>query len=1092
MRAVVQNLQLTPGHDLDRLLDYAAQIHKLRRKKEEVSRSTLLYAALRVEPLVRAVLETNGLQIKTFESHLGLRTSPELSRGGKPDFTVNDLTGGALYAYHERWPSRPLDALGVAAAILLTRSEGVDNHLEASRLDGDEAARRLAELVEASPAEGLIRAEKSGFLFSGLAQFILTVAGRMIIERNIAWPPLTTSAVAIALVDGESADPTAPSFLRKYVFETSGEERWRKAVDEWMGTYDRGRDTIVVDSFTQPLTAVFERARQIARTATRVDEISARHLVGAFIALARHEDFGSSDFLDLAGIDADALAVAYLHWLQQNAPPTEGDLIPVWRRFLGLPDAAFLARFDAEQSAGEDWLEIDDHVQAFATMIASDAITPPLAVGLFGDWGSGKSFFMAKLREAVNERARRAQAADAGEKSPYHGRIVQIEFNAWHYVESNLWASLVENVFSNLKLAGEDKDKIARRRAEVAKQIDERMADRAAAEEKVQKAEVARTQAANALEAKQKLAETSAVGLGGLRAVDVWDLVEIDDQTRADLQTLFGKLGVGRVSATKDEIRRTMESLQSVTGRAAVIRSWIMRRPMTIFGLLVILLLTPFAVKALNTLALDLNPLLVQILTPIASIIGWIGVRLAHVSSIFSRIDRAREAIDVKMQERDRERQSQIDEADKRLRDAVKNVEAAETELERKDKAVAEAQEELIELSRGRRLARFISERAESDDYRRLLGVLATVRNDFSTLSELMQPEEGESPIPNEFRIDRIVLYIDDLDRCHPERVVEVLQAVHLLLAFKLFVVVVGVDARWVAESLRQKHRALQERTTGAQETVDVMGFAAKPHDYLEKIFQVPFWLEPLSVETTAGYIGNLVAKDVAIAASDGASEKIPLRGTADPHAITPERTTAVPRVRKRSQPKRDLNPQELKIQKIERDFMQSAPIAKLVSRSPRTAKRFVNTYRFMRASIAPGDLPQYLSGHGIAPYEAVLMLLAIVVGAPDVSLEVFDEMKKKEHESLKVEKFVHLLAPTYADHDERDEWDRVAAALSARGEAPVGRLQEHIDDVARYSFRAPYRELAERKAKKRDPIAIRIVPRDQQKGGPSPGRPDH
>ena len=44
--------------------------------------------------------------------------------------------------------------------------------------------------------------------------------------------------------------------------------------------------------------------------------------------------------------------------------------------------------------------------------------------------------------------------------------------------------------------------------------------------------------------------------------------------------------------------------------------------------------------------------------------------------------------------------------------------------------------------------------------------------------------------------IERIVLYIDDLDRCPPERVVEVLQAVHLLLAFELFVVVVAVDAR--------------------------------------------------------------------------------------------------------------------------------------------------------------------------------------------------------------------------------------------------------------------------------------------------------
>jgi hypothetical protein len=42
--------------------------------------------------------------------------------------------------------------------------------------------------------------------------------------------------------------------------------------------------------------------------------------------------------------------------------------------------------------------------------------------------------------------------------------------------------------------------------------------------------------------------------------------------------------------------------------------------------------------------------------------------------------------------------------------------------------------------------------------------------------------------------LSRIVLYIDDLDRCPEKLVVEVLRAVHLLLAFDLFVCVVAVD----------------------------------------------------------------------------------------------------------------------------------------------------------------------------------------------------------------------------------------------------------------------------------------------------------
>ena len=41
-------------------------------------------------------------------------------------------------------------------------------------------------------------------------------------------------------------------------------------------------------------------------------------------------------------------------------------------------------------------------------------------------------------------------------------------------------------------------------------------------------------------------------------------------------------------------------------------------------------------------------------------------------------------------------------------------------------------------------------------------------------------------------RFDRIILYIDDLDRCEPEQVVAVLQAVHMLLFFPLFAVFVA------------------------------------------------------------------------------------------------------------------------------------------------------------------------------------------------------------------------------------------------------------------------------------------------------------
>jgi hypothetical protein len=64
-------------------------------------------------------------------------------------------------------------------------------------------------------------------------------------------------------------------------------------------------------------------------------------------------------------------------------------------------------------------------------------------------------------------------------------------------------------------------------------------------------------------------------------------------------------------------------------------------------------------------------------------------------------------------------------------------------------------------------------------------------RSDFERLSDLLfHTRDGCAQAGT--ASDRIVLHSDDLDRCDEEQVVKVLQAVHLLLACKLFIVVVA------------------------------------------------------------------------------------------------------------------------------------------------------------------------------------------------------------------------------------------------------------------------------------------------------------
>jgi hypothetical protein len=163
-------------------------------------------------------------------------------------------------------------------------------------------------------------------------------------------------------------------------------------------------------------------------------------------------------------------------------------------------------------------------------------------------------------------------------------------------------------------------------------------------------------------------------------------------------------------------------------------------------------------------------------------------------------------------------RQSELEQRKKALMDVKRQLADAKARK-------ARAAEELKGLTAREQMRRFIDERVTAQSYAKHLGIISMIRKDFEDLSDFMyktrQPgeeqlvdrisEEIEEAIPT---VERIILYIDDLDRCQPKRVVEVLEAIHLLLSFRLFIVVVAVDPRWVIESLRQRYPHLVQNRT--------------------------------------------------------------------------------------------------------------------------------------------------------------------------------------------------------------------------------------------------------------------------------------
>jgi hypothetical protein len=138
-------------------------------------------------------------------------------------------------------------------------------------------------------------------------------------------------------------------------------------------------------------------------------QVHVRHVVGALLSrplppLARQA-------LAKASVTVEQLRQGFLDWLAlENQEPQ----MQMWRRILGrttATDSFRLAGYDNDSAIGDDRLGIVREAHGLAAVISSTQLTPPLSVGLFGDWGSGKSFFMHQMRKRIDLLAARSRDA---------------------------------------------------------------------------------------------------------------------------------------------------------------------------------------------------------------------------------------------------------------------------------------------------------------------------------------------------------------------------------------------------------------------------------------------------------------------------------------------------------------------------------------------------------------------------------------------------------------------------------------------------------------------------------------------------------
>lgn len=96
-----------------------------------------------------------------------------------------------------------------------------------------------------------------------------------------------------------------------------------------------------------------------------------------------------------------------------------------------------------------------------------------------------------------------------------------------------------------------------------------------------------------------------------------------------------------------------------------------------------------------------------------------------------------------------------------------------------------------------------------------------------------------------------IVVYIDDLDRCNPVKVVDCLEAIKLFLNVANTAFVIGADERIVELAIQEKYHVVEDK----KERFSPFS------DYLEKLIQLPYKLPKLSFSEQETYITLLLCK---------------------------------------------------------------------------------------------------------------------------------------------------------------------------------------------------------------------------------------
>ena len=206
--------------------------------------------------------------------------------------------------------------------------------------------------------------------------------------------------------------------------------------------------------------------------------------------------------------------------------------------------------------------------------------------------------------------------------------------------------------------------------------------------------------------------------------------------------------------------------------------------------------------------------------------------------------------------------------------------------------------------------------------------ILSMLKKNDKTRTEIKNFRNEFKDLLNKSKVENVVVFIDELDRCLPDTVLEVFEAMRLFLFVEGMSFVIGADERLIQYSIKSKYKEVPGNN------LDI------GKEYLEKVIQYPLYIPQLTRAEVNQYLACLLLKQTL---SDEKFKEI----LGIVYTLTPDQDFSMDLIS-------DKAPDLTENCKLEMALARqiSSVLAPSINGNPRQCKRFLNTL-YMRLKLA-------------------------------------------------------------------------------------------------------------------------------------------